>query len=224
MPRWFFYSFLVVLAALGLSICAPLAEDEGVQSAAPYSSEALNALVGTMLESDVDTATNNVHISGIAPAGADWSERLQTFRNSLADGVSLDLDVFVLNTTTPLAELCKGMFEQVDDATISFGQSGSSIRSSSYAALGRIAEFARDCPDSTIAITGHSDSSGLEANNKALSQARAQAVADFLAAHGASNSQLLVAGAGSDFPIADDATSQGRARNRRIEFELREVQ
>ena len=224
MPRWFFYLFLFVLAVVGLSVCTPLGEDRGVQGTASYSADALNALVDIMLESDIDTATNSVRISGVAPAGADWSEHLRVFRDSIAADVDLNLDVFVLDTTLPLAELCSRMFEQVDAAAISFGQSGSRIRSGSHAALDRIAEFACDCPAATISITGHSDSSGLEENNKTLSRARAQAVADYLVAHGAGDSQLLVAGVGSDFPIADDTTPQGRAQNRRIEFELREAQ
>ena len=86
--------------------------------------------------------------------------------------------------------------------------------------LDRIGELARDCRQTSIGITGHSDNTGNESYNKTLSRARAQTVADYLLARGATAAQLQVSGAGSDFPIADNAPPQGREQNRRIEFEL----
>jgi OOP family OmpA-OmpF porin len=88
--------------------------------------------------------------------------------------------------------------------------------------LDKIIEVADDCRDSTIAITGHSDSSGNETWNRRLSVARAQAVADYITRGGITPARLLVEGLGSAVPIADNATAQGRSINRRIEFELRQ--
>ena len=82
-------------------------------------------------------------------------------------------------------------------------------------------EFARDCPGVTIAITGHTDSSGDDSWNRVLSRARAQAVADYIASNGIEADRLIVAGAGAAEPIADNSTAYGRQLNRRIEFELR---
>ena len=69
-----------------------------------------------------------------------------------------------------------------------------------------------------LAITGHTDSTGTEAGNLALSLQRAEAVRDTLVALGVAADRISVAGAGDTRPIATNATEQGRFANRRIEF------
>ncbi len=102
-----------------------------------------------------------------------------------------------------------------------FRQSSAELRTSSYATLDKVIDLANDCRDNRIAITGHSDASGNEVWNQRLSLARAQAVADYLIRGGIEPTRLIVAGAGSSSPVADNSTASGRSRNRRIEFELR---
>ena len=94
------------------------------------------------------------------------------------------------------------------------------MRTSSFAALDRLVEFAADCPDARITITGHSDSVGDPAFNLDLSRRRAQSVANYLGERGVALDRLDVVGAGADKPVADNATSYGRRQNRRIEFSL----
>ncbi len=69
-----------------------------------------------------------------------------------------------------------------------------------------------------LRIVGHTDSTGDALANRALSEARAQAVRDFLIAKGVVPSSLNSYGMGQDQPIADNDTEAGRAANRRIEF------
>lgn len=71
-----------------------------------------------------------------------------------------------------------------------------------------------------IYLCGHTDSTGSEDTNRLLSVQRAQAVADHLIAHGLPKDRILVQGFGSDFPIADNRTADGRAQNRRTEIVL----
>ena len=70
----------------------------------------------------------------------------------------------------------------------------------------------------SLRIVGHTDSSGDADSNRVLSDARAQAVRDFLIAKGMAPSSLNSYGMGQDQPIADNETQVGRAANRRIEF------
>jgi OOP family OmpA-OmpF porin len=70
----------------------------------------------------------------------------------------------------------------------------------------------------TVAIIGHTDNSGNRTSNIALSQARADAVKGYLVGKGISPQQMTATGVGPDQPIASNDTSDGRARNRRIEF------
>ena len=65
-------------------------------------------------------------------------------------------------------------------------------------------------------VVGHTDSSGTEAYNQQLSERRAQTVADYLQAKGVAPGRLAASGAGESEPIADNATKEGRAENRRV--------
>jgi outer membrane protein OmpA-like peptidoglycan-associated protein len=119
-----------------------------------------------------------------------------------------------------LAELCLRAFSRSDHENVSFRKSSTEIRTPSYAALDALINIAYDCHDMTIAITGHSDSSGYEVTNRRLSFERAQAVADYLARGGLATDRLLVTGAGSLFPVAENSNALGRSLNRRIEIEM----
>lgn len=67
-------------------------------------------------------------------------------------------------------------------------------------------------------VGGHTDRSGTDAINQPLSEARARAVVDHLVSGGIPASALTARGYGSSKPVADDTTTEGRARNRRVEF------
>jgi len=72
--------------------------------------------------------------------------------------------------------------------------------------------------DIRVEIAGHTDSRGSDEDNQILSQQRAQAVFEYLVSRGADPERFDVIGYGETQPIADNDTSSGRARNRRIEF------
>jgi outer membrane protein OmpA-like peptidoglycan-associated protein/opacity protein-like surface antigen len=65
-------------------------------------------------------------------------------------------------------------------------------------------------------IDGFTDSTGTAEYNKGLSERRAQAVADYLQSHGISNGRMTAKGYGEDNPVANNATAEGRAHNRRV--------
>ena len=69
-------------------------------------------------------------------------------------------------------------------------------------------------------LIGHTDGHGARASNLALSLARAEAVKAYLVGKGLPSQALRTRGMGADQPVADNATEQGRSRNRRIEFRL----
>jgi outer membrane protein OmpA-like peptidoglycan-associated protein len=74
----------------------------------------------------------------------------------------------------------------------------------------------------TVEIRGHTDTSGPDAANWDLSLRRAESVRAYLNAHGAKQAKFQVKGFGPSQPIADNATAEGRAKNRRIEFHVKE--
>jgi len=67
-----------------------------------------------------------------------------------------------------------------------------------------------------VEVVGHTDSTGPEAYNQMLSERRAQAAADYLGSKGVMNT--TVKGMGENAPVADNATREGRAMNRRVEI------
>jgi len=72
----------------------------------------------------------------------------------------------------------------------------------------------------SVALIGHTDALGARPANVSLSLARAQAVKDYLTAKGVPADSLSTSGMGPDQPVASNATEEGRARNRRIEFRV----
>jgi len=211
---------ITILLVVGLAFTTPLATGTATPGRVPYSTLKLNALLDSMHDGRVASASSRIDLRGVASAGDEWTRLLSQFRASVADDIDLSVDVFVVDTHLSLLDMCTRMFSRITTERVNFRQSGATLRTASYPTLDRLADFARDCSHSSILITGHSDASGNESSNKTLSRARAQIVADYLSARGVNADSLSVAGAGSDFPIADNATRQGRERNRRIVFEL----
>lgn len=75
-------------------------------------------------------------------------------------------------------------------------------------------------PGSHWIIAGHTDNQGNAADNQTLSEARANSVVAWLKAHGVTENQLMPQGFGATRPVADNATPNGRALNRRVEVSL----
>lgn len=84
--------------------------------------------------------------------------------------------------------------------------------------LNNAVKIMEQVPNMKLMIIGHTDKTADAAYNMKLSQERAQAMKDYLVAQGADPSKLMTKGMGETDPIADNATDQGRFRNRRIEF------
>ncbi|HMM92479.1 OmpA family protein [Bradyrhizobium sp.] len=117
------------------------------------------------------------------------------------------------------ATVCQQLFtELLGKARIRFESGKSDIVADSAGLLDRLIETALRCPTANIEISGHTDSDGDEAANQALSEKRAQAVADYLVKAGLPESRFSAAGYGATQPIAGNDTDQGKAQNRRIDF------
>lgn len=101
--------------------------------------------------------------------------------------------------------------------SVTFPTGSSAVNSSFLPALRDMARSLRAHPNSTVLVVGHTDSVGTAAFNKQLSLDRASAVARILVSYGVSSSRIRYAGRGYDQPIASNATSSGRAQNRRVE-------
>jgi OOP family OmpA-OmpF porin len=75
-------------------------------------------------------------------------------------------------------------------------------------------------PDMKIAIEGHTDNTGKAEKNQSLSECRANAVKSYLGSKKVAGDRLSAARFGQEKPIADNATKEGKAQNRRVEFHV----
>lgn len=103
-----------------------------------------------------------------------------------------------------------------------FFESGSArIKASSLKVLDNIAKVMNANKAYNLMIEGHTDASGDEAKNLILSKDRAKAAKDYLIAKGIDASRLTSEGYGITKPVADNNTAAGRAKNRRVEFNIK---
>ena len=75
-------------------------------------------------------------------------------------------------------------------------------------------------PNRSIVIEGHTDAIGSAAANRELSQRRADAVMQYLIAHGVAPQRITAVGKGEDHPVASNTTAAGRQHNRRVDIIL----
>jgi len=101
---------------------------------------------------------------------------------------------------------------------ITFETDRAEIKPASERALQSAAQGLRDNPKARVEISGHTDDVGTPDHNQLLSEARANAVVDWLVAHGVDRGRLSAIGFGMQKPQVPNSNEENRARNRRIEF------
>ncbi len=121
-----------------------------------------------------------------------------------------------LNAVLPTRESDRGLISQIGG--VQFATGTADLNSAARESLARFSGIVASYPDLTFTIEGHTDSTGSDATNQELSFRRAIAVRDYLIGQGVSAGSIEVEGFGSTRPVADNATADGRARNRRVEI------
>ncbi len=112
----------------------------------------------------------------------------------------------------------RGLLITLGDVLFEFNKS--ELKAGGQRNLLPLAEVLKERTDQMVIIEGHTDSIGSHAYNISLSEKRAQAVEQYLVGQGIDVSRISTAGLGPDFPVADNASDEGRQRNRRVEVIL----
>ncbi len=99
-----------------------------------------------------------------------------------------------------------------------FATDKSDLSAAARARLDVVAAALKNAPDKAILIEGYTDSTGTDAVNQPLSEARAAAVREYLVSRGLPQASIAVRGFGASRPIATNASVEGRATNRRVEI------
>ena len=204
---------IVALGALTLGACTNPAY---LDSNDPHSKAKQGALIGGLLGAGVGALTSDddkaATIAGSAVAGAlvgglignELDKQEAELRQQLDD------DISIVNTGDRL------IVSLPNDLT--FDTDSYFVRPVLKADLAKVADSLQRYPNSTVQVIGHTDSDGEASYNLALSQRRANAVADELQAGGVSYSRIRTSGRGEDEPVASNLDAAGKAQNRRVEI------
>lgn len=101
-----------------------------------------------------------------------------------------------------------------------FSRGSDQISSSSYQELDQLVVWLDERPNVIIQLEGHTDFEGNEEANLALSEARVEAVKDYLQSKGIKKKRVLTKAFGGTVPLSTDRTDEAKARNRRVEVRI----
>jgi outer membrane protein OmpA-like peptidoglycan-associated protein len=123
--------------------------------------------------------------------------------------------------TAPAAQACQTAYDTLlKGRVINFGSGSAVLADDSKPLLNALAAVAVRCDTYKVDLGGHTDAQGDETANQALSERRAQSVADYLVSKSVPAAQLGVEGYGEAQPLDTSGTSEADAKNRRIEFKV----
>ncbi len=187
-----------------------------------FSQAAIQALgaLSRVSTGSLSLSDREVKLSGDALFDVAAKQIREGLGGELPQGWKLTADVSVkpsANSVDPT--VCQQLFsELLGKARIRFESGRATIDQDSRGLLDRLIQTALRCPTANIEVAGHTDSDGDNAANMALSEKRAQAVADYLVLAGLPKDRLKAVGYGSTQPVAPNDTDEGKAKNRRIDF------
>jgi OOP family OmpA-OmpF porin len=177
--------------------------------------------LGRLATGKIEIVDQSVSISGTAYQPAAVNDIANGLRDALPTGFTLAV-VSVLapergQPLTPAA--CRDQLQTVLQAgRIEFDANNPVITTDSLGTLDRVSATMLRCPDAAIEVGVHSDNDGTPSALHDRTQARADALMDYLVRAGVRRERLTAVGYGATKPIADNATAAGQAANRRVEF------
>lgn len=138
-------------------------------------------------------------------------------------GNKMDKQARQIDQALPGAEVERvgeGIKLVLNENAVRFDTNKSSLTAAAKANLDKLIPVFQEYADTNITIFGYTDSTGSADYNLKLSGERAAAVKSYLASKGLVASRFSVTGLGIVDPIADNATPEGRSKNRRVEFAI----
>ena len=226
MNKWL-YPVLGVLALVALTYyCGnhhrPMIEED-------LTKNTLQALSGANLNgSKVSAEGQIITLNGTVPTEADkqnagelsasvWG--VSEVRN-LLEVKAPDKPAYVVPDRTAAIN-CQEKFNSLLKEDIQYATGSSAVHAVSYPLLDKLASATELCPGATVEVGGYTDSVGRAEYNQKLSERRANAVMAYLVKKGVDPKRLIAKGYGETNPVADNATADGKAKNRRTEFKVK---
>jgi outer membrane protein OmpA-like peptidoglycan-associated protein len=166
---------------------------------------------------DADTLST---LSGVEklPSGSTVATGYQS--KSVSEPASFASLVPGAETTHTLEPESLRLNQEVVAPELLFAPGRAEITRAFQSTLNEVSKILLNNSEFRIEIRGHTDGRGVASANQRLSEERAMNVAQYLTERGVASDQIWVLGFGSDKPIADNGTVEGRAKNRRVEMRV----
>jgi outer membrane protein OmpA-like peptidoglycan-associated protein len=210
---------IATITSVALTACAT-----NPQTGAPQmSNSAIGAAIGGLAGAGVGALAGGKHKGKAALIGA-------AAGTALGAGIGYYMDSQEQALKSSLQGTDVQVQRQGDDlnvimpGNIAFATGSSTITPSFYSALDSVASVLVKSPDTTITVSGHTDSVGKPDANLQLSKSRADSVARYLVSKGVNSQRIETVGFGDRYPIASNDNEQGRSQNRRVEIKIHPVQ
>ncbi len=191
---------------------------EGKEVAGAADRALINKLVPVKLQVDGEYAILYVganRVSAVPNAKFTRGSAIEIRMNGQAGRETYISDIVVAVGLDPLYDRLMSSGE-VTSYGILFDVDSDKLRPESTPTLEALRKMLADHAELKIGIEGHTDASGDDAHNLALSQRRAAAVVAYLTANGIGGARLQAVGKGETVPVGDNATAVGRQQNRRV--------
>jgi outer membrane protein OmpA-like peptidoglycan-associated protein len=205
-------------AAAGLSVEAAEAARREADDARTRAELLASEAGAARAEADRKTAEAAAEAAKLEKQNADLQEQNQALVKE-RDDLAAQLD-HALSSVAQITKTARGVVVNLPD--ILFDLNKATLKPNTQVALAKLAGIVQLFPKINLRIEGYTDSTGTDEFNMRLSRERAESVRSFLAQQGVAASRLTTAGYGPKFPVADNATAEGRAKNRRVEIVLAE--
>ena len=161
-------------------------------------------------------------LSGVVPSEQARASILRTVSPLRSLGLELEDHMTLAPRATTAPSLQARLNDLLSRSQIEFDSNQASLTARGRTALDRLIPVLTQAPHTSIEIGGHTDSFGAPDYNKDLSQRRAEAVRDYLSAHGVTH-ELTAVGYGASKPLATGVSRAALQRNRRIELRVLET-
>ncbi len=205
-----------IVGAIAIAGCANMTESQKGTATGAGIGAAAGAAIGALAGGGKGAAIG-AGIGAAAGAGGGylWSQHMQEQKQAMEAATQ---GTGVVVTQTPNNEL-KLEFPR----DISFDLGKADLKPALRPVLDKFAQTLQANPRTNVRIIGHTDSTGTNAVNDALSGRRAASARDYLTARGVTINRIAIDGRGSREPLADNSTPAGRATNRRVEIFVAEA-
>jgi outer membrane protein OmpA-like peptidoglycan-associated protein len=217
-----YYSTLAIVSICSAAVLLSACETMDKTQSDTAKGAAIGAIAGAVLGNTTaggnrSRSTSTGAIVGAAAGAAGgylWSKKMQEQKQAMEQATQ---GTGVAVTQTPDNQL---KLEIPSD--ISFDVGRSDIKSNFAPVLDKFANGLTQHQVTTVKIVGHTDSQGSDALNDPLSQSRASSAKSYLVSKGVASQRIETTGRGEHEPIADNNTTDGRAKNRRVEIFIAE--